>query len=153
MLRHPSSAMKILVVDDDPVSRRVLRQILAQAEPDCVISEACNGEEACAFLEKPVHGFDVVFLDISMPDHDGLELLARFRRSSALRSLPIILCTSSNDRATVIKAAAAGARHYIVKPPAPAIVAEKLKQIQAGLGGASMPPFAVPASVTPPATV
>src|ERR1051325_4048877 len=125
--------MKILVVDDDPVSRRVLRQILASTEPDCVIAEAACGEEACALLERANHGFDVLFLDISMPDYDGLELLARFRRSAALKTLPVVLCTSSNDRATVIKAAAAGARHYIVKPPAAAIVAEKLKLIRTAL--------------------
>ena len=112
--------MKILVVDDDPVSRRVLRQILASTEPDCVIAEAACGEEACALLERANHGFDVLFLDISMPDYDGLELLARFRRSAALKTLPVVLCTSSNDRATVIKAAAA-------------IVAEKLKLIRTAL--------------------
>jgi two-component system LytT family response regulator len=140
--------MKILVVDDDPVSRRVLRQILASTEPDCVISEAGGGEEACTLLERANHGFDVVFLDISMPDYDGLELLARFRRSAALKTLPVILCTSSNDRATVVKAAAAGARHYIVKPPAAAIVAEKLKLVRSALpptpaaGSGSAPPFA-----------
>lgn len=131
--------MKILVVDDDPVSRRVLRQILASTDPDCVIAEASGGEEACALLERVNHGFDVVFLDISMPDYDGLELLGRFRRSAALKTLPVILCTSSNDRATVIKAAAAGARHYIVKPPAPAIVAEKLSQIRATLPAVPLP--------------
>ncbi len=136
--------MKILVVDDDPVSRRVLRQILAQAQPDCVVLEASGGEEACQLLERPEHGFDLVFLDISMPDYDGLDLLARFRRSAALRTLPVILCTSANDRATVIKAAAAGARHYIVKPPQAAIVAEKLKLVQAGSRGVSAPPFAPP---------
>jgi two-component system chemotaxis response regulator CheY len=131
--------MKILVVDDDPVSRRVLRQILASSEPDCLIAEAACGEEACTLLEKANHGFDVVFLDIAMPDYDGLDLLARFRRSAALRTLPVILCTSSNDRATVIKAAAPGARQYIVKPPAASIVAEKLKMIKAGLPATTAP--------------
>lgn len=121
--------MNILVVDDDPVSRRVLRQILVAAEPGCAVAEASGGSEAITLLQAPTASFDVAFLDISMPDLDGLELLRRIRASSTLCDLPVILCTSSNDRATVIKAAAAGARHYIVKPPAAAIVADKLKQI------------------------
>jgi two-component system, chemotaxis family, chemotaxis protein CheY len=124
--------MKILVVDDDPVSRCMLRQVLASTEPGCEVAEAACGVDACRFLERSEHGFDAVFLDISMPDFDGLELLQRFRARPALRNLPIILCTSANDRATVVKAAAAGARHYIVKPPAPSIVAEKLAQVRAG---------------------
>ena len=121
--------MNILVVDDDPVSRRVLRQILVAAEPGCTVAEASGGTEAIALLQNSPTGFDAAFLDISMPDLDGLELLRRIRTSSTLSELPVVLCTSANDRATVIKAAAAGARHYIVKPPAPAIVADKLRQI------------------------
>lgn len=142
--------MKILVVDDDPVSRRVLRQVLTTANPDCEVAEAQCGNEACDMLEKPAHGFDAAFLDISMPGLDGLALLQRFQKNPVLRELPFVLCTSANDRATVIKAAAAGARHYIVKPPALAIVAEKLKVIQ-GIRPRKSAPAAAEATFAQPA--
>lgn len=130
---HASRAiiMKILIVDDDPVSRRVLRQILA-ADPSNEIVEAASGAEAWRTLGGPSHGFEAVFLDISMPELDGLELFKRMRGVPRLSTLPVILCTSSNDRATVIKAATVGARHYIVKPPSAPVVFMKLQQAISG---------------------
>lgn len=122
--------MKFLIADDDPVSRRLLRQVLTSLDPDCKIEDAANGEETTAALEAPDHGFDVAFLDINMPDANGIDLLQKYRGIPALKNLPIVLCTSANDRATVARAIQAGARHYIVKPPAPHVVQAKLKQLQ-----------------------
>lgn len=131
--------MKILIVDDDPVSRRVLRQILA-ADPSYEIAEAGTGAQAWSILNTAGQHFDVAFLDISMPGIDGLQLLSQMRAIPALATLPVILCTSSNDRATVIKAAVAGARHYIVKPPSAPVVFIKLQQALAG--SSTQAPFA-----------
>jgi two-component system chemotaxis response regulator CheY len=132
---------KILIVDDDPVSRRVLRQILAQAEPGCVVVEAHSGIEACVMLEMPGHGIEFVFLDLTMPDFDGFEVLDRIRQVRSPQSPAVILCSSATDRSTVLKAAAAGARHFIVKPPRVEVVAEKLRQVRATRGTASRSPF------------
>lgn len=122
--------MKFLIADDDPVSRRLVRQILASLDPDCKIEDAANGEETLAALEQPDHGIDVIILDITMPDANGIDLLKKFKETPALQAIPVILCTSANDRATVAKAVAAGARHYIVKPPSTNVIAAKLKQLQ-----------------------
>lgn len=119
--------MKILVADDDPVSRRVLRQILT-ADPNYEVVEAEDGASAWAQLNVPSHGFDAVFLDISMPNLDGIQVFQQMRAVPALSNLPVILCTSSNDRATVVKAATVGARHYVVKPPSAPVVFMKLQQ-------------------------
>ena len=131
--------MKILIADDDPVSRRVLKQILS-ADPAYEVVEAEEGNAAWTKLNTPAHGFDAVFLDISMPGLDGIQLFQQMRSIPSLATLPVILCTSSNDRATVIKAASVGARHYIVKPPSAPVVFMKLQQ---AMGGATTkPPFA-----------
>lgn len=123
--------MKILIVDDDPVSRRVLKQILS-ADPGSELVEASTGAEAWTLLTTATPRFDATFLDLSMPEMDGLEVLRRIRADPALSDLPVILCTSSHDRPTVLKAAVAGARHYIVKPASAPLVFVKLQQAMAG---------------------
>src|SRR4051812_35292089 len=64
-------AMKLLIVDDDPLSLRVLRQILL-TQPGFKVEEATCGVEAWVLLANPANGFDAVFLDISMPDFGGV---------------------------------------------------------------------------------
>lgn len=124
--------MKILIVEDDPVSREVLRMILA-SHGGLHVTMADNGNDAWALLDDPGRYFDVVFLDIAMPEPDGLEILSRIRSSPLHRSLQVVMCTSSNDRATVIKAIQLGAQHYMVKPATEASVMAKLRLIQPNL--------------------
>ena len=124
--------MKILIVEDDPVSSEVLRMILA-SHGGFHVTVAGGGDEAWALLDDPSRYFDVVFLDISMPEPDGLEILSRIRSSPLHRSLQVVMCTSSNDRATVIKAIQLGAQHYMVKPATGASVRAKLRLIQPDL--------------------
>lgn len=118
--------MKILIVDDDPVCLRVMRQILVSQsgnEVDC----APSGADAWVKLADQAKRYDVVFLDISMPEVGGLEVLERMRATPTLKSVPVIMCTSAADRATVLKAVQTGAHHYIVKPAAAQVVLAKLK--------------------------
>jgi two-component system chemotaxis response regulator CheY len=93
--------MKILIVDDDPVSRRMLREIVA-TERGHQITEAADGDEAWTLLDNPSLYFDVAFLDVSMPKSDGLEVLDRIRESQILRSLRVVMCTSATDKTTVV---------------------------------------------------
>jgi CheY-like chemotaxis protein len=121
--------MKILIADDDPVSRTVLAKIISsQEEHQTTVAE--DGRAAWALLDDPSRSFDVVFLDISMPKMDGFELLKRIKASPLLKSTEVVLCTGSNDRASVVKAVGMGAKHYIVKPCNQEVVLAKLKQLQ-----------------------
>lgn len=121
--------MKILVVDDDAVSRGVLHKILSQ-QPGHQITVAEDGATAWAMLDDPGRYFDVAFLDLSMPQPDGFALLQRIRQSLLHPDLEIVLCTGSNDRPTITKAIQLGVRHYIVKPCTEAVVRAKLSQIK-----------------------
>lgn len=121
--------MKFLIVDDDAVSRELLARILG-IDPQHQTTVAKSGTEGWRILDDPGRSFDVAFIDLTMPEPDGFELLRRIRASSFLKSLEVVLCTGSNDRATVVKAARLGARHYIVKPCTEDIVARKLHQIR-----------------------
>jgi CheY-like chemotaxis protein len=131
--------MKILIVDDEPVSRRVLREILA-SERGHQISEVEDGDEAWAMLDNPARYFDVVFLDVSMPKSDGFEVLDRIRESPILRSLRVVMCTSARDKETVEKVIQLGARHFVVKPASAPLVLAKLRQIAAEIASDSAAP-------------
>jgi two-component system chemotaxis response regulator CheY len=121
--------MKILIVDDEPVSREVLRKIVSIAG-EHQITTADGGESAWALLDDPGRYFDVAFLDLSMPKLDGFDLLKRIRESPVLASVEVVVCTGSNDRPTIAKAIQCGARHYVVKPCTAAVVVAKLNQIR-----------------------
>src|SRR5205809_568233 len=101
--------MKILIADDDPVSRTVLAKIIASQE-DHQTTVAEDGREAWALLDDAARSFDVVFLDLSMPKLDGFELLKRIGKSPLLKNTEVVLCTGANDRASVVKAVQLGAK-------------------------------------------
>lgn len=121
--------MKILIVDDDPVSREVLLKIVSSIG-EHQVTAAEDGECAWALLDDPGRYFDVVFLDLSMPFPDGFELVQRIRQSSIHANTSIVLCTGANDRATITKAIQHGVRHYVVKPCTEVVIRAKLEQIQ-----------------------
>lgn len=100
---------KILVVDDAPQVRRVMRTTLT-AE-GYTIFEARNGEEALEmFRAKPP---DIILLDVNMPGLDGLETCREIRRNS---DVPIIMLTVRNAERDKVLALDAGADDYVVKP-------------------------------------
>lgn len=128
--------MKILLVDDDPVSLRVLREILI-ADGGHQITEAVDGSEAWQLLDNPSRYFDLVFLDVSMPHVDGFALLGRIRESQILRSLRVVMCTSTTDRVSLGKLIQMGARHFIVKPASAPLVQAKVKQLATEIANCS----------------
>jgi len=121
--------MHILIAEDDAPSREILASICRKSgEHQVALAE--DGRVAWNLLDDPKRWFDVVFLDVQMPEWGGLEVLQRLRQSTVYRSVEVIMCTASNDRATITKAVDLGARHYIVKPCSEAVVTAKLKLIE-----------------------
>lgn len=106
--------MKVLVVDDDIVSRMALIDLLLGFGTFDVV-EAEDGDVAWSLLNgglRPV----ICFCDVRMPKLSGIELLQRLKASSALRDLPFVLVSSASDRDTVLQAIKLGAIGYILKP-------------------------------------
>jgi two-component system chemotaxis response regulator CheY len=128
--------MKILIADDDKVCRTILSGILAKL-PEHQTTVVEDGKEAWAMLDDVGRYFDVAFLDIDMPGFDGLQLLKRIRETPLLRSVEVVISTASSDRATIGRAIACGARHYIVKPFNESTIAAKLQQIAAAAAPAA----------------
>lgn len=106
---------KILLVDDDPVQRMLLRVCLHQG--DYTVVEAANGSEAYRILEKEPD-IRLVVTDLDMPVVDGFTLISQVRASD-LRYRYIIVLTSSEDQDSLVKALSMGADDYISKPVKP----------------------------------
>ncbi|RYY91729.1 MAG: response regulator, partial [Alphaproteobacteria bacterium] len=104
---------RVLLVDDNPVNRHVVRLFMAQFLPQIV--EAVNGEEALARLhEQP---FDIVLLDVHMPVMDGKEAIKRIRASDEpWRDIPVIALTADAMSGDKERYLALGMSDYISKP-------------------------------------
>jgi two-component system KDP operon response regulator KdpE len=125
----------ILVVDDEPQIRRVLRSTLSSQ--GYVITDAKTGEEAVESMRK--NKPDLVLLDVNMPGIGGIEACREIRRSS---EAPIIMLTVRNAEKDKVLALDAGADDYVVKPFG---IEELLARIRAALRryapGDALPPF------------
>lgn len=99
----------ILIVDDEPPIRRLLRATLAAHDYRTV--DAASGAEALAALRH--HRPDLVLLDLGLPDIDGQELIGRIR---AISPVPIVVLSSRGEEAAKVAALDAGADDYVTKP-------------------------------------
>lgn len=109
------SAGHILVVDDNPVNRRLLARALH--EQGYTSATASDGRSALALLRAaPSPPFDVVLLDILMPEQDGYQTLAAIKADEALRHLPVIMISAIDELASVIRCVELGATDYLPKP-------------------------------------
>jgi two-component system chemotaxis response regulator CheY len=106
--------MRVLVVDDDVVSRMVLMHLVDSCGP-YEIFEAEDGEDAWRQLSEGLRPA-ICFCDLRMPRLSGLELLARMKATPQLAGVPFVLASSANDHATMAQANSLGASGYLVKP-------------------------------------
>lgn len=121
-----SQNVRILVVDDDRLSRTILSKILQKGGYQVV--EAQSSKEA---LEQIIldRAIDVVISDILMPGDDGFELIRRIRDNPALYDVLVLLCSSLRDRETVLKAREASVAGYIAKPFQEKYVLEAVRSV------------------------
>ena len=105
-----STAVRILIVDDEPPIRKLLR--VGLSTQDYAISEAMNAKVAREMVksEKP----DLIVLDLGLPDMPGHDLLAKWRGEGL--DLPIVILSSRTDEAGIVKALELGADDYVTKP-------------------------------------
>ena len=111
-MNKSGNGIQILVVDDSPVSRKVLEHALSD-EPYTLLF-AKSGEEALRFFQE--HRPAVVITDWMLPDSSGPELCQRIRSDAQHSYTYIILLTSMTEKDSVVKGLAAGADDYLTKP-------------------------------------
>ncbi len=105
--------MRILFIEDDPMNRRVVSDMLTVA--GLSLSEADGGKSGIARLEA--EEFDVLLLDLRMPEMDGFDVIRALRgRDDALKTIPIIVVTADASAGLEDKCLAAGADAVLFKP-------------------------------------
>lgn len=108
--RGPSMPLKTLIVDDEPIARRVLCEELESIEDIDIIGEAADGATALEMIAA--HQPDLVFLDLQMPAMGGLDVVRQLKHAARM---PVIVIVTAYDR-YALEAFEAGAIDYLLKP-------------------------------------
>ena len=121
-----------LIVDDSKVMREMVIACL-RAQPGIAFTQAASGLEALERLSlKP---FDVVVLDLNMPDIGGYEVIEFIRAQDKLRTLPILVVTTRGDETSRTRALAAGASRFMTKPFQPEALLAQVRDLLEGASG------------------
>jgi adenylate cyclase len=114
---------RLLLVDDEPANRELLGRQLRRAGYD--VSEAESGRVALAMIEE--RAFDLVLLDVMMPDLNGVRTLQLIRHTRSVSELPVIMATALAGTNDMVAALAAGANDYVTKPFDMALVSARIQ--------------------------
>lgn len=117
--------MRALVVDDSRAVRMMLKRMLAEAGFD-ELYEAGDGKEALERLDEIGATPDVILVDWNMPEMNGLDLVRAVRSDAERRDVPIVMVTTETEINQVVRALAAGANEYVMKPFTKEIISDKL---------------------------
>jgi CheY-like chemotaxis protein len=121
VFKFSAQPVTILLVDDDPDCRQLIRDAIEQGKLDNPVHEVCSGEEALAFLNRqgayasaPRPG--LIYLDIEMPGMNGQETLRAIRRDPRFADVAVVMMTGVTDDEQKRQAMAGGANSYTNKP-------------------------------------
>ncbi|KNC14848.1 response regulator [Pseudomonas sp. RIT-PI-a] len=126
------SKISVLVVDDAPFIRDLVKKCLRNAFPGIVVEDAVNGRKAQSLMMH--NSYDMVLCDWEMPEMSGLELLTWTREQENTKTLPFIMVTSRGDKENVVQAIQAGVSDYIGKPFTNEQLMTKVKKALAKVG-------------------
>ncbi|MHB1048165.1 MAG: response regulator [Thermoanaerobaculia bacterium] len=113
--------IEILLVEDNPADVRLTREALKDAKVLNNLSVVMDGEEAMAFLRRQGRHAeaprpDLILLDLNLPRKDGREVLAEVKEDESLRSIPVVILTTSKSEADILRSYDLHANCYISKP-------------------------------------
>lgn len=112
--RHSTPSVRIMLVDDHPIVRRGLTDILTHAFPQAAVEAAGSGREALALARS--QAWDVVVLDLTLPDGSGLDVLKSLREAQP--RVPVLILSMHTPEQFARRAVAAGAAGYLTKDTA-----------------------------------
>ncbi|MGA2139948.1 MAG: response regulator [Verrucomicrobiia bacterium] len=111
LAKHPAGA-RILVVDDDAFARQAVSRVLSRVN----LRAICVDSSVRALKRRTGNGFDLIVLDIELPDANGFDLCSRFRAMPACRNTPIIFLSMHKDLKDRTESVLRGGNDYITKP-------------------------------------
>lgn len=117
--------MKVLVVDDFTLMRRIIKQALRQIGFTEII-EAEDGSEALRELKRKDIG--LILSNWNMPKMTGIDLLREVRSNESFRAIPFIMVTAVEEKHNILKAVKAGVSNYIIKPFTREVLEEKIRK-------------------------
>jgi len=113
---------RLLIVEDDDANRDLLRRRLEREGHQ--VQEAGNGMQALQELNAGV--YDLMLLDVIMPEMDGYELLARLKQNPALRDLPVVMISALDETQSMVRCIEMGAEDYLAKPFDPVLLRARI---------------------------
>jgi two-component system chemotaxis response regulator CheY len=116
--------VKVIVIDDSRAMRLILARITSNLGFDVV--EAGNGREALDKLASLEATPELALVDWNMPEMNGLEFVTAARADPNFRSMTLMMVTTESEQSQIVRALAAGAHDYVLKPFTPDTIAEKL---------------------------
>ena len=116
--------MRALIIDDSRAMRSILRRIVSSLSFDT--AEAGHGQEALDQMEAGLNP-DLCLIDWNMPVMDGYTFITRVRANPAWRNVTLMMVTTESEQGQIVKALAAGAHEYVIKPFTPDAIVEKLQ--------------------------
>lgn len=115
---NPNAGFKVLIVDDNEMNRDTLARRLRQQ--GFALEMATNGLEALEMARQK--DYDLVLLDIMMPEMDGFEVLQTMKADNTMRSIPVIMISALEEIESVMKCMELGAEDYLTKPFDPVLL-------------------------------
>jgi two-component system chemotaxis response regulator CheY len=113
-----------LIIDDSKTMRSILRRIVTELGFDT--SEAGNGQEALDQLEAGLVP-DICLIDWNMPLMDGYTFVTRVRNDERWKNVTLMMVTTESEHGQIVRALAAGAHEYVIKPFTPDAIIEKME--------------------------
>ncbi len=120
--------IRVLIADDHAIVREGLKQIIGDSGLITVAGEAENAQQAIQKVREG--GFDILLLDISMPDRNGIDVLKQVKKE--LPGLPVLMLTMHREDQYAIRAMKAGASGYLTKQSAPSELVNALQLVASG---------------------
>jgi two-component system, chemotaxis family, chemotaxis protein CheY len=118
--------MNVLIVDDEPMTRSLLRRVLTR-DCGCTVSEATDGLAALSSCGTTPP--DLIITDLRMPVMDGIELIEALRQVPALAAIPVVMMTAAREQGPVHRAIELGVTDYLLKPLQADRTADRLKSV------------------------
>ena len=116
--------MRAIVVDDSRAMRMILKRIVTKLNFEAI--EAADGREALDLLATMTEVPELALIDWNMPNMNGLDFVSHVRGDPRLREMTLVMVTTESEQGQIVRALAAGAHEYVIKPFTEGAMIEKL---------------------------